>query len=214
MLVAGVDDAGRGPVIGPLIIAGIALQDEKIPSLSDLGVKDSKTLTPHRREILNKKIRELAVQVEVQDLSSSQVDETVLFGWRLHRLNWLEAVTMAEVIRKLHPEVVYVDAADINETRFGQQIKETLPFDVNVISEHHADVNYAVVSAASIVAKVYRDEAIALLREKYGDFGSGYPSDPKTKRFLRNCAKEEVFPNCVRKSWKTVKKLMSTRVIL
>ena len=208
MLIAGVDDAGRGPVIGPLVIAGVAFQEDQIPTLRDLGVKDSKDLTRNRRSILNREIRKLAIGLEVLELSPFEVDQIVFAGLRLHRLNWLEAVSMAEVIRRLRPETAFVDASDVNETRFGRQIKEALPFEVRVISEHHADSNYVVVGAASIVAKVHRDETTALLRQKYGDFGSGYPSDPKTRQFLKNCAEEGKFPDCVRKSWKTVKRLM------
>ena len=209
MLIAGVDDAGRGAVIGPLIIGGVTFQDNHIPKLKSLGVKDSKVLTPRRRVILSQEIKRMAIRWEVVELSPSEVDQIVFEGWKLHRLNWLEAVTMAEVIKRLHPEVAYVDASDVNEERFGQQIKEALPFKVKIISEHYADANYTIVSAASIVAKVYRDEVVARLREKYENFGSGYPSDPKTKQFLLNRVRKGNIPDFVRKSWKTVKRLVS-----
>lgn len=209
MIIVGVDDAGRGPVIGPLVIAGVAFQDYQIKELQELGVKDSKVLTPRRRSALDREVRRLAVQFEVSDLSPYEVDKTVLEGWKYHRLNWLEAITMAEVIKKLHPEVAYVDASDVDELRFAQQIREVLPFDVRIISEHHADANYVVVGAASIVAKVHRDEAVARLRERYGNFGSGYPSDPKTRQFLlKRIKRGGTVPDFVRRSWKTVKRLM------
>ena len=208
MLIAGVDDAGRGPAIGPLVIAGVTFLESQMPKLRLLGVKDSKVLSSKRRAILSYEVKRLAVKWEVVELEPSKVDEIVLNGWKLHKLNWLEAMTMAEIIRRLHPDAAYVDASDIIQERFGSQIKETLPFKVNVVSEHHADANYVVVSAASIVAKVHRDDAIALLRKKYGDFGSGYPNDPKTKQFLQACAKDRKFPDCIRKSWKTIKRFM------
>ena len=209
MLIAGVDDSGRGSVIGPLVIAGVTFKDHQIPILQDLGVKDSKALTPKKRTRLNIEIEKLAIQREILELSPSEVDKIVLEGWKYHRLNWLEAISMGKVIRKLCPEVAYVDASDVDTARFSQQIKEELSFDVEIVSEHHADANYAVVSAASIVAKVHRDKAVAFLRSKFGNFGSGYSSDPKTREFLSNLAKKRTdMPAFVRKSWKTVRRLM------
>ena len=209
MLVAGVDDAGRGPVIGPLVIAGVLFHDSQIPKLQALGAKDSKALTPSRREALSPEIKRLAVQWKVLEFSPAEVDKVVLEGTKLRRLNWFEAVAMAEVIKRLRPETAYVDASDVVEARFAQQIRELVPFEVNVIAEHHADAKYTVVGAASIIAKVHRDEVIASLRERYGDLGSGYPSDPRTKEFLSRWIREKRdFPNFVRKSWKTSKRLM------
>lgn len=208
MLVAGVDDAGRGPVIGPLVIAGVLFQDNQISKLQELGVKDSKALTPKRRAVLSQEIKRLATRWEVLEISPSEVDRVVLEGRKYRRLNWLEAKAMAEVIKKLRPEVAYVDASDVNEARFGQQIGEMLPFEVKIVSEHYADANYTIVGAASIIAKVHRDKVVALLRERYGDFGSGYSSDPRTRQFLSNWIREKGnIPDFARKSWKTIKRL-------
>jgi len=207
-LIVGVDDAGRGPVIGPLVIAGVLIYDYQTSSLKALGVKDSKALTPSQRERLSKEIMQLALKYTWIELGPSEVDKIVLEGTKLKKLNWLEAKTMAEVIDRLKPEVAYVDASDVNETRFAQQISELLSTKVNIISEHHADATYPVVSAASIIAKVHRDEVIAELRHSYGDFGSGYPSDPKTRAFLSDWIREKGYlPDFVRKSWKTINQL-------
>lgn len=212
MLIAGVDDAGRGPVIGPLVIAGVLFKNYEVAKLRELGVKDSKTLTPKRRTILSREVKRLAIQWEALEFSPSEVDKIVIEGRKYHRLNWFEAMGMAEIIRKLHPAVAYVDASDVDEARFARQIKETVPFDLEVVSEHRADRNYTIVGAASIIAKVHRDEAISLLREKYGDFGSGYSSDPKTRRVLLSWIDNGGdLPDCVRKSWKTVKGLIDSR---
>lgn len=154
--------------------------------LQNLGVKDSKVLTPNRRTILNREIKKLAIKWEVLELNPSDVDKIVIEGWKLHRLNWLEAVTMAEVIKRLHPETAYVDASDVSEARFARQIKEVLPFKVKIVSEHQADVNYPVVSAASILAKVHRDESVALLRGRYGNFGSEYYNLQKSRKCYTN----------------------------
>lgn len=209
-LIAGVDDAGRGPVIGPLVIAGILIHDHQVPVLDAIGARDSKALTPSRRRSLAKKIRELVVKYKIVELSPREIDEVVLKGRRLRRLNWLEAKAMAEVIQGLHPDVAYIDASDVLEKRFGEQIRGMLSFDIEVVSEHHADAKYPVVSAASIIAKTHRDEVISGLRKIFGDFGSGYSSDPKTRQFLRNWFQDhgdQELPNFVRRSWKTIRKI-------
>ncbi|MEM4480329.1 MAG: ribonuclease HII [Candidatus Bathyarchaeia archaeon] len=208
MLVAGVDDAGRGSVIGPLVIAGILVDSEDVPKLVRLGVKDSKLLSPNRREALAAEIKRIAKKHVVVKLSPAEIDRVVMTGMKLHRLNWLEAQAMARVIELLHPDIAYVDASDVLEERFKQQILEFLPFKIEIVSEHKADRKYPVVSAASIIAKVERDHEIAELKAKYGDFGCGYPTDPKTIEFLRRCLKTfKEYPEFVRRSWKPARKI-------
>lgn len=212
MLVAGVDDAGRGSVIGPLVIAGVLLKEEEIHKFVQLGVKDSKLLSPRRREMLAVEIKRIALKHSVIKLSPKDIDKVVQTGRKLHRLNRLEAQTMAKVIELLKPDIAYVDASDVLEERFKQHISECLPFRVEIVSEHKADMRYPIVSAASIIAKVERDMEIAELKEKYGDFGCGYPTDPKTISFLQQCLKEfGKYPDFVRKSWKTAKKAKSEK---
>jgi ribonuclease HII len=141
-----------------------------------------------------------------------EIDVAVNRGRKLHKLNRLEAQTMAKVIEALKPDKVYVDAADILEQRFKHHILECLPVRTKIVSEHKADRNYIVVSAASIIAKVERDREIAALWSKYGCFGSGYPSDPRTVSFLTKClGKDPMYPHFVRKSWKPAKKARSER---
>jgi len=208
MLIAGVDEAGRGPIIGPLAIAGVLLKEEDIPKLEAIGVKDSKLLSPHRRRQLAKEIRKLALKCHILMLSPAEIDKVVKKGKRLQRLNRLEAKAMAKAIKVLKPDVAYVDASDVLANRFKDHIMENLPFKVKIISEHKADMKYPIVSAASVIAKVERDKAISTLKEKYGDMGSGYASDPKTIKFLENwIKKEKTYPNFVRKSWKPAKRL-------
>lgn len=210
--IAGVDDAGRGAVIGPLVIAGVLLKHKDLPILRKLGVKDSKLLSPHRREVLAGQIKEITQKISLLKLQPCEVDMVVRSGRKLHKLNWLEAQTMAKVIEELKPALVYVDASDVLEERFKQHILECLPFRVDIVSEHKADRNYVAVSAASIIAKVERDREIAILGEVYGDFGSGYPSDPKTMDFLRHLMKTfEEYPDLVRKSWKPAKRVRNGR---
>ncbi len=206
--IAGVDDAGRGPVIGPLVIAGATFHENQIQLLRALGVKDSKVLSSTKRETLAEEIKKLALSWHYVELPPIEVDPYVFSTRRLFKLNYLEAKQMAEVIAALVPDEVYVDASDVNEERFAEQIMQHLPSRIPITSRHHADATYPVVSAASILAKVQRDSAIADLRQKYGDFGSGYPSDPKTEDFLINWRREHgCYPDFARQSWKTLRRL-------
>jgi ribonuclease HII len=140
-------------------------------------------------------------------LSPEEIDKVVETGKKFHRLNRLEAQTMAKVIETLKPDIAYVDASDVLEERYKQHILECLPFEVKIVSEHKADRNYPIVSAASIIAKVERDKAIAELKSIYGDLGCGYPTDAKTLEFLKQCIERaEEYPSFVRKSWKPAKR--------
>jgi ribonuclease HII len=210
MLVAGVDDAGRGCAIGPLVIAGVLMNENDLSKLAELGVKDSKLLSPHRREVLAPEIKRVAKDYKIVKLSPRQIDDVVLNGRKLRRLNWLEAQTMAKVIEALKPDKAYVDASDVLEERFGRDILDFLSFRIPIVSEHKADRTYPIVSAASIIAKVERDREVAELAKTHGDFGSGYPSDQRTMDFLRRCLKKaEEYPDFVRRSWKPVKRVKS-----
>lgn len=206
MLVAGVDEAGRGCVLGPLVVSGVLIDERCQSKLLKFGVKDSKLLSRRRREQLAEKIRRVAVGVHVVKLSPSEIDIAVSNRRKLHKLNRLEARAMAEVIQTLKPDVAIVDASDVLPDRYRQHIVECLSFPVEVISEHKADVNHPVVSAASIIAKVERDRCIDKLKAQHGDFGSGYMSDAKTVAFLESSAERDgKYPSFVRRSWKPAK---------
>ena len=210
-LIAGVDDAGRGPIIGPLVVAGVLMGEDRDRELLAMGVKDSKLLTPEVRTQLAPKVRALATKVSAVEVQPKEIDEVVLHGGKLRKLNFLEAQLMAQVITELSPEEVYVDASDVNEQRYGETIREFLPAalrKIKVVSEHHADRTYPVVSAASIIAKVKRDEAVEALRREYGNFGSGYITDARTLNFLREWRRtHDEYPPIVRLSWKTIKEI-------
>ena len=209
MRMAGVDEAGRGSVIGPLVIAGVSVEENDLPKLVDIGVKDSKLLSPQKRETLATQIRKLALNCHVVFLSPVEIDHVVETGKRLHRLNRFEAQSMARVIAVLKPDVAYVDASDVIADRFGEHIAENLDFNLKIVSEHKADITYPIVSAASIIAKVERDQAISNLQKKHGNLGCGYPSDSNTINFLGNWIRKfGSYPDFVRKSWKTSKRVM------
>jgi ribonuclease HII len=211
-LIAGVDEAGRGCVIGPLVVAGVMVKAEVLSTLTKLGVKDSKLLTPKKRELLYPAILQLTEKYHTIKVLPCEIDKAVESARRLHKLNRLEAQVMAQVIEVLKPEEVYVDAADTVEHRFGYHIQECLKIKTRIVSRHNADRIYPVVSAASIIAKVERDREIANLKVEYGDFGSGYLTDEKTVVFLRELMEEnDEYPSFVRKSWKPAKRAKSEK---
>lgn len=205
MLVCGVDDAGRGSVLGPLVIAGISIEKNKIKHLVKIGVKDSKQLSPQSREKLYEQILSIVDGYYVAKISPRIIDKSV----NKNLLNQLEANYMAKVIKKLEGGASYVDSCDVNPKRFGLYISNIAKTG-KIISSHHADRKYPVVSAASIIAKVSRDREIEKLRKNH-DLGSGYPSDSKTMGFIKNWISQNGgVPVFVRKSWKPVKILLNS----
>ena len=204
-MICGVDEAGKGSVLGPLVVASVGVSSEDI--LSDLGMKDSKLLLPKERErlytIIKKKCRVAIVRLDAQDIDAVRREMT---------LNAAVARAHAQVIGKLSPVLAYVDACDVNTFRYAEMVKNHLELPCEIVSEHHADEKFPVVSAASIIAKVTRDRAIKVLAKKYGDIGSGYPSDPVTIRFLNAYIDEHhVPPPIARKSWKTVSAILAKK---
>ena len=201
--ICGIDDAGRGPMLGPLVIAGISLDKKKLRKLTALGVKDSKKLSPKLRESLYKKIIDIVDDYYVAKISPRSIDASV----KKHCLNGLEAKYMAKVVSKLNPDISYVDSCDVNPTRFGKEISR-LSDNHKIKSYHRADSRFVVVSAASILAKVTRDRAIARLRKEH-NLGSGYPSDSVTVKFVtKYYKKNHEMPSFVRKSWKPVQRIV------
>ena len=201
----GVDEAGKGSVLGPMVVAAVGISSDDI--LTDLGVKDSKILSAKERErmykIIRKKCRVAIVRLDAQEIDAVRQDMT---------LNAAVARAHAQVITKLSPACAYVDACDVNSFRYAEMVKTHLEQPCEIVSEHHADEKFPVVSAASIVAKVTRDRAIATLSKKYGDIGSGYPSDPVTIRFLNAYINEHRIPPLIaRKSWKTVSAILAKK---
>lgn len=210
---AGIDEAGRGPVVGPLVVGLVASATDD--GLVRLGVRDSKTLTPSRRKRLASEIATAADKVEVVQVSASEIDDLR----RQKTLNAIELDLFAELGRRVPADVYFLDACDVDEARFGQEFAARLdrtPLPL-VVSEHKADATYPLVSAASIVAKVRRDEELAQIARRLEPkvdlpLGSGYPSDPVTRQFLEKYL--EVYgrpPAEARQSWETVRDLTGGR---
>jgi ribonuclease HII len=229
----GVDEAGRGPALGPLVVAGITALEQV--DLVELGVRDSK--------MLNKGKREEIFQILIKDhyhciltVSASSIDT----AREKITMNQLEVACFASIIASihrgepaLHPllsndvdlvlegpftriDRVLLDAADVNEERFGDEVlEETHRLEniggVGFLSKHKADSEFPVVGAASILAKVSRDREIEMISQVIGEnIGSGYPSDPNTISFLTRYVKENNdLPPFARRSWETCRRIMS-----
>ena len=204
-MICGVDEAGKGSVLGPMVIAAVGVTSESV--LEGLGVKDSKELSPKERErlygLIRKRCTVSTIRLDAQDIDRIRGEMT---------LNAAVARAHAQAINKISPSCAYVDACDVNTLRYAEMVKSSLDSPCEIVSEHHADQKFAVVSAASIVAKVVRDRAIVSLAKKYGEIGSGYPSDPVTIRYLSAYIDEhKVPPPIARKSWKTVSNLIAQK---
>ena len=202
-MICGVDEAGKGPVMGPMVVAGVSVKNAKL--IENLGFKDSKLLSSQRRlELFNLIKQNYSYEIEV--INVEKIDE-----YRMkNQLNLLNRKAFEKVISKLNPNVAYVDAADVNEERFGREIKINLtnPNDTDIISMHKADSMIPVVAAASIIAKQTRELEIKKLKKEIGDFGSGYPSDERTIKFLKSYFHDNSrWPPGTRKSWKTIERI-------
>ena len=217
MLICGIDEAGRGPVIGPLVMAGVLIKEEDEEKLRNIGVKDSKLLTKQQRNDLYKKIIKtvktrknqrffvsqkspISVKYKIIITEPKEIDKAVK-GKNNLNLNWLEADKSAEIINTLKPEKAIVDCPSNNLSKYKNYLFKKIKIkDINLILEHKADLNHPVVAAASIIAKVTRDNEIEKIKRKIKvNFGSGYPSDPITKEFLEK--NHDKYPKIFRKSW-------------
>ena len=203
-MIGGVDEAGRGSIIGPLVIAGISIRQDRLMDLHHVGVRDSKMLTAKARASLFAIISEMVDSLCIYKIDCSVIDENVFSKG----LNKLEAETMAYVIDNLKADMVYVDSCDTNPRRYKHHIESRLITSKSKLySMHHADSLNIVVSAASIIAKIVRDGEIQEIRKTHCNIGSGYPSDEKTMRFIRNWVSEyKCAPRFARKSWRPTKR--------
>ncbi len=203
--VAGVDEAGRGPVLGPLVVAGVLVDDED--ALRALGVKDSKKLAPTKREEIAPLVRATARAVVVRVVEPADLD------LRMGRasLNDVEADLFADVLSGLGAARAIVDACDVDPLRFGEHVRRRVAHACEITSEHKADDRYPCVAAASIVAKVERDRLMAAIATEYGaDVGSGYPHDPRTRAWLAAfVARTGALPPCARARWETSSRLVA-----
>jgi ribonuclease HII len=204
-LVVGVDEAGRGAWIGPLVVGAVAVPADGVDRLRDAGARDSKLLSPARREAVYQRIEEIGTTRSIE-LPPSEIDRHVVHG----RLNDLEARTFGQIVREFSPVRAFVDACDTDPRRFGRRVSQEAGPGVRVVSRHHADRLFPLVGAASIVAKVRRDRAMASLGASLGcDVGSGYPSDARTVEFVTAHVRAAAArPAWLRESWATTQRII------
>lgn len=201
-IIVGVDEAGRGPVLGPLVMAALAVKEEDQKKLEWLGVKDSKLLSTQVREELFDRIREVVHDFRIEVIEPDAIDLSV--QGTESNLNWLEADTSARMVSELKADKIIIDCPSVNLQAYKKYFQKKLPSDyqAELLVEHKADVNHIVVAAASVIAKVIRDRQIEHLQKEIGiDFGSGYLTDPKTQDFLQKYHQE--YAHLFRKSWKS-----------
>jgi ribonuclease HII len=207
-IICGIDEAGRGPVIGPMVVAGVWANEEQEQKLINLGVKDSKKHSASRRQELATAIKRCCahklITVQPEDIDTLRTTMTI---------NQLEVHLFAQIAASHHADVYYLDAASTNEIWFGNAVSNQLDHKAQVISEHEADNTYPVVSASSIIAKVERDSALEIVATDLEShlnmpLGSGYPSDERTRKFIKAWIKRygDVPPH-TRRTWKTIQKL-------
>ena len=206
--ILGIDEAGRGCVIGPMVICGLAIEEKDEKKLRKINVKDSKQLTPKKRESLVPKIEKITRNTVILRVPACKIDANRKRGINL---NQIEAMKMAEIINLIEPDKAIIDSPGYNTNKFRDYLWSKLENkNVELVCENFADQNYPVVSAASILAKVDRDAQIEELKQKVGyDFGVGYTHDPRTIEFLKKLAEENRgnFPSYVRHTWDTAERI-------
>ncbi|RRJ32005.1 ribonuclease HII [Halocatena pleomorpha] len=199
----GVDEAGKGPVLGPMVAACVVAQPDALPT----GIDDSKKLSATRRESLaTRLVQDPTVSVGVARISPARIDDPTT------DMNTLTVAAHAEAISEVISSSMagVVDGADTDPARFARRVTDRVSVPVEITAEHGADEAYPLVGAASVIAKVERDSAITALGAEYGDIGSGYPSDPTTRAFLAEYVGEHGhLPECARTSWKTAKEALA-----
>lgn len=204
----GVDEAGKGPVLGPMIAAAVRVESADLPD----GIADSKQLSAARRESLAAELRATeGIEIGIGSVGTDEIDAPET---DMNRLTVLAQVRAITAVARGDDSVV-VDAGDVSESRFGRRVREGVGeqgVEIDVTAEHGADDSYRLAAAASVVAKVERDSRMAAIGSEYDDtgpVGSGYPSDPTTRAFLADYVdRHGELPACARTSWSTCEDLI------
>jgi ribonuclease HII len=208
MLLLGVDEAGKGPVIGSMFVAGLVVEEEQLFDLAAWGVRDSKQLSADRRKMLSKRISAAAADLYILEVAPRVIDELR----HVMTMNELMVRSFAQVLARLRADRAILDAADVDEARFAERVRAQSGTSMEILAEHQADQRHPVVSAASILAKVRRDESIREIEAAFScQIGSGYPSDPQTIEFLKSWLKDHgELPPFARHSWSTAQNIKAS----
>ncbi|KAF7410575.1 hypothetical protein HZH68_004956 [Vespula germanica] len=218
----GVDEAGRGPVLGPMVygIAYAPLAQKQL--LVDLGCADSKSLTENQRDSIFDKICEENDKMgwTVEAISPNVIANS-MYRRSKKSLNEVSMESAIGLIKRaveagVNVSKVYVDTVGKPE-KYQARLEEIFPR-LEIVVAKKADSTYPIVSAASICAKVCRDHAIRAWQFPEGsnetEYGSGYPNDPVTKKWLTaNVDAVFGFPQIVRFSWSTAEKILEANAL-
>lgn len=209
MKILGIDEAGRGAVLGSMFVGGVLVDEDDMDELEGFGMKDSKLLSDEEREGFVEPVKELAEATVVREVTANDIDELR----QVTNLNVIELRTFASIIEELEPDKAFIDLPEPDGERFANKIRNELPEDfkdVEMVAEHGADDEYPIVSAASILAKSAREAHTAELKEKYGvDFRTGYSHDEDTIAFLKAYLDEYgELPEETRMSWATAERIV------
>lgn len=207
MMLAGLDEAGRGSIIGSLVICGILVDEDCIKRLVEIGVRDSKLLSRKQRVKLRDMIFKIISDHRIIEVPPFEIDSAV----RIHKFNDLEARYFSEIIDQLKPDTAYIDSPLRSCGRFSAMVSSYCRWRCNIVALCHADRDIPMVSAASILAKARRDDIMDSYRNIYGEIGSGYPSDRRTIEFLYNSLEEAEANGIVRRSWRTYSSIIRMR---
>ena len=203
-MIAGADEAGRGCVLGPLVLCVAVATEQGERKLREAGVKDSKLLSPKRRESLEKEILCVCKQVKVEKVSAQQLNDLM----KRFSLNEIEAMFFGTALNSVKANKIFIDCPDTRPERFEDRMRKYYFGKAVLVAEHKADQNHPVVSAASVIAKLERDREIEALKKLVGfDFGSGYSSDERTVKFLKENLGSRLLKGHVRTRWVTVERL-------
>jgi ribonuclease HII len=197
----GIDEAGRGPVIGPMVFCGYVLAESDVKKLKKLGVRDSKELKIDRMKKMAVELEKIAKSIIYIEVEPQVID--------CRNIAFLTFEKFLELINSSTADTVYFDAPVPSRfvERYITKLKQAIDKHVEIIGDIKGDKKFPCVSAASICAKVRREERVEELKKNFGDFGSGYPGDEKTINFLRKLCLDGKFPDIVRRKWQTLKKI-------
>lgn len=209
-LIFGLDEAGKGPIIGPMVIAAVTIEEKNKEKLEALPIKDSKLLSKKQREELYDQIIKVAKSYKILIIEPKEIDDAI-DGNNSLNLNWLEAHKTAEIINELNPDEAFIDCPSPNIEKYQTYLFNLINNKkINIVCSHKAESLFKVVAAASILAKVTRDKEVEKIQKTVvGNMGSGYPADPLTKKFIQE--NFEIYPDIMRKSWSTFKKLVNNK---
>jgi len=206
--ILGIDEAGRGSVIGPLVVAGVLIDEKDHEKLRKIGVKDSKMLSPAKRRRIYPLIKKIAKDYVAIQVSAREIDESR----KEKNLNIIEAEKMAQIIKIMKADKAYVDTPQASTEKFKAILLNLAKNHTEIIAENYCDERYPVCSAASIIAKVNRDREVEKIKKIVGfDFGVGYSHDARSIEFIKKSLKEKKYLEFIRHSWVTVDGLKSKK---